>query len=121
MTRPACEGCDTDYWFSIVPSERNLALSICNGSDERPACPVKDACLAEAIRVESLGPLTKDTVKGVFGGLTSRQRLPLIEPRCPRCHGPREPKRMYCPPCAVEARQETHERVAARKRMERAA
>lgn len=117
--RPACEGCDTDYWFSTVPSERNLAQRICNGDDDHPPCPVKARCLAEALHMEARGQVHERHVYGIRGGMTAKERLAIIAPVCPRCDAPRPASRHYCDVCVEVARAESKLKSDARKRERR--
>ena len=80
---------------------------------------MKAECLAEAIRVESLGPVTARLIFGVRGGVLPSKRAELITPLCPTCHGERAPLARYCPPCAEKARQESRDKDNARKRANR--
>jgi tRNA A37 threonylcarbamoyltransferase TsaD len=107
---PPCRGRDTERWFSPNREDREYAINHCL------ACPLQAACLEEALRVESLGPVTKGRVCGIYGGVTANQRLRLIVPRCSRCHGPRQPKHPYCPDCVVIVRRESQQRHNERKR-----
>lgn len=66
-----CQGEDTEIFFP--PRDKELykiiadkAKAICNGKDGRPACPVKQECLKEAIVSEEL--------HGIFGGMSHRER-----------------------------------------------
>lgn len=73
----ACLNHNAELWFPL--GERSdadrantaAAKAIC-GSPDQPACPVREACLAEAMRVET--GHGRDNRNGVQGGLTASAR-----------------------------------------------
>ena len=65
-TRAACQGKDLALFFSDAERKVKEAKAIC------AACPVRTACLDEALRAEAT-----TTGAGVFGGLTSDERTEL--------------------------------------------
>lgn len=71
--RAACKGQDINIFYDSsvkgVTRPHNKALGFCNGTNERPACPVRDECLGFALSF----PLEYDQY-GIFGGMTGAQR-----------------------------------------------
>ncbi|MFI2911154.1 WhiB family transcriptional regulator [Streptomyces sp. PDY-4] len=65
--RAACQGQDLTLFFSDADAKIRAAKKIC------AACPVRTACLDEALRAE-----TTSTGAGIFGGLTSDERTELV-------------------------------------------
>jgi len=66
-----CKGEDTEMFFpprdkALYKPIADAAKAICYGRDGRPACPVKDKCLKEAIK--------DDELHGIFGGMSHRER-----------------------------------------------
>jgi WhiB family redox-sensing transcriptional regulator len=66
MVNAVCSSVDPEVWFpprsgSSVPAKR-----ICNGFKDNPPCPVRDECLAYALR--------NDERFGVWGGMSGRER-----------------------------------------------
>lgn len=66
-----CRGVDTEIFFP--PRDRDKykpiadkAKAICWGKDGQPPCPVRKACLREAI--------LNDEEHGIFGGMSHRER-----------------------------------------------
>jgi len=66
-----CQGEDTEIFFP--PRDKDLykpiadrAKAICYGRDGRPPCPVRHACLKEAIET--------DEQHVIFGGMSHRER-----------------------------------------------
>ena len=114
-TDAPCRTQDPEMWFSPPGPARVAALRTCLGDEATgtPACHLREACLEDALTIESLG----DTqyLAGIYGGLSPNQRAKLLVPKCQRCQvAARRPLNRYCDPCAVEARKDT------RKRFERA-
>lgn len=58
--RAACKGLPTQLWFPVSAPPTRDVLEVCR------ACPVKAACLAEAMSTPWLA--------GVWGGTTQRER-----------------------------------------------
>ncbi len=71
-------------------------------------CPIRDACLAEALR---------DRLHGIWGGTTDAERARMIRPECAICRGPRQPRHRYCEPCRPEAARRKDAAYRARKRV----
>lgn len=69
---PAYEG-QRDLWYPMPSNERGIAAaqSVCR------ACPVRQACLDEALREE--GGRGHEARHGIRGGLTGSQRRRLYE------------------------------------------
>jgi WhiB family redox-sensing transcriptional regulator len=65
-TRAACKGRDLGLFFSDAEQKVKQAKAIC------AACPVRTACLNEALRAEAT-----TSGAGIFGGLTSDERTQL--------------------------------------------
>ena len=68
MEDAACKGEPTETFFPIRGDMEGVrrALEFCNGTEERPPCPVRDECLRYSIR--------EGIHCGVFGGETDRGR-----------------------------------------------
>ena len=69
----ACKGQDINIFYDStikgVTRPHNKALAFCNGTEDQPACPVRDECLNFALSF----PLEYDQY-GIFGGMTGAQR-----------------------------------------------
>ena len=69
----ACKGQDINIFYDStikgVTRPHNKALGFCNGTNEQPACPVREQCLEFALSF----PLEYDQY-GIFGGMTGAQR-----------------------------------------------
>jgi WhiB family redox-sensing transcriptional regulator len=66
-TRAACRGADTELFFP--PSDLSKApeaKAYCNGTPDRPACPVRRECLRWALETGEQ--------HGVLGGMTASER-----------------------------------------------
>ena len=66
-----CRGEDTELFFpprdkALYKPIADKAKAICLGKDGRPACPVRQECLKEAIMNEEQ--------HGIFGGMSHRER-----------------------------------------------
>lgn len=66
-----CIGEDTEIFFpprdkALYKPIADKAKAICLGKDGRPACPVRQECLKEAI--------LNDELHGIFGGMSHRER-----------------------------------------------
>ena len=68
LSQAACLS-DGEMWFSLDPRDIAVAVSVCN------SCPVRDACLEQALRAE--GQFPSGQRYGVAGGLTPSQRARL--------------------------------------------
>jgi WhiB family redox-sensing transcriptional regulator len=67
LTDAACRGADPDLFFPTKgDSPAAEAKAYCNGTPNRPACPVRRECLRWA--------LAEGEEHGVFGGLTASER-----------------------------------------------
>lgn len=64
-----CAQVGGDEWFPDKGGSTREAKSVCNGDENRPACPVKAQCLIYA--------LEHDERFGVWGGLSERERRKL--------------------------------------------
>lgn len=64
----ACEGEDTNIFFSKSPSLTDQARAICN------TCPVSQECLEDAMAWEADGTYYR---YGMFGGFTKEERREL--------------------------------------------
>ena len=118
-----CAGQNPEPWFPDRNNQREMhaAKALCNG------CPVKQACLDDALRHET--GLGKGSREGIFGGKTPAERYALERKgtgeqsqRRRISHGTEGGYRTHlrrkeapCDPCAEAAMQ------AARRRRERAA
>ena len=79
LTQAACIGWDPELWFATEyrSADRTTALLICNGDERNPVCPIRQACLEQAMVTEAkVGGWNRS---GVFGGLTALQRKRLAE------------------------------------------
>ena len=99
--RAACIGYPWQWWFpredkaDRPPSHDARAIAICNG------CPVRQECLDDAIKHRD--------AHSIAGGLTPRQRRPLIDsPMRPEQHGTpggamahRRRGELPCEPCRL--------------------
>lgn len=94
---------DDDVHPILLPHHVTADLAICAD------CPVKAACLADALRTETVG-----SIFGIRGGLTPDQRRKALPPVCQRCHTAPATGIRYCDTCRPLA-----EREAARARQER--
>lgn len=67
----ACRGMDTDMFFHQVGASVHVkeALKVCNGSGERPPCPVRMECGEFALAFQK-----EEDIAGVFGGMTPAER-----------------------------------------------
>jgi len=69
----ACKGQDINIFYDSsvkgVTRPHNKALGFCNGTEDQPACPVREQCLQFALSF----PLEYDQY-GIFGGMTGAQR-----------------------------------------------
>ena len=67
----ACRGMDTDLFFYNVGSSPHIrqALHVCNGTKDRPPCPVRQQCGEFALSFSK-----DDDIAGVFGGMTPAER-----------------------------------------------
>lgn len=63
----ACQGADVDAFFTDSSYGIARAKAFCG------ACPVQDACLAEALRAED------GCRYGIYGGLTPKERADLVK------------------------------------------
>lgn len=66
-----CRGEDTEIFFpprdkALYKPIADRAKAICLGKDGKPACPVRNQCLKEAIK--------NDELHGIFGGMSHRER-----------------------------------------------
>ena len=80
MGESLCSQTDPSLFFSdkIGSSPSKMALAVCE------ACPVRDVCLEDALVYESGEIDTGQSLAeahGIRGGLTARQRKPLIQAR----------------------------------------
>ena len=71
----ACAEVDPDLWYPEKGGYHtgHQAKLICNGDDDRPACPVRDQCLAYAMDPAN------EINDGIWAGLSSRQRKRLAK------------------------------------------
>jgi len=79
LTQAACIGFEPELWFATEyrSADRARALLICNGDERNPTCPIRQACLEQAMVTEAkVGGWNRS---GVFGGLTALQRKRLAE------------------------------------------
>lgn len=96
MAEARCRSVGVEMFFAEHPGETgylNQAKAVCNGvTGEDDPCPVRDACLAWALRV--------DDRFAILGGLTARARLKLareqaaagvLVKRCRTCDKPFNP------------------------------
>jgi WhiB family redox-sensing transcriptional regulator len=65
----ACARVDPELFYPPPSYSAAYAKRICNGTDERPACPVRIQCLQYA--------LDNNDQWGVYGGLTVKERSQL--------------------------------------------
>lgn len=107
----ACNGLDTNIFFTPRKGVANPfaeAKAIC------ATCPVRDACLTDALNREPPSSDNGFTSRyGVWGGLTPDERKALARERaatCQRCDETidRKPRSntLYCPPCRAIRRRE---------------
>lgn len=79
-----CAQVDGDVWFPVLGHDTTQAAkAVCNGTGDRPPCPVREACLAWA--------LDADERYGVWGGLSPNERKKLARGQKPRAQRDREP------------------------------
>lgn len=76
--RAACLGLDTNMFFPAVGDGATVryALSVCNGTDTDPGCPVREQCLTFILGFDQ-----DQDVAGIFGGLTSAERKKIRKQR----------------------------------------
>ena len=67
---------DDDVWCPDDPKQAQFGKSICNGANGRPACPVKEQCLAAS--------LARREKWGTYGGLDEWERYLLLHPNASR-------------------------------------
>lgn len=63
QNRAACRDHDPELFHD--PTWQAAALTVCRGRGDQPPCPVRDACLAQALHMGD---------SGVYGGTTEAQR-----------------------------------------------
>jgi WhiB family redox-sensing transcriptional regulator len=101
MAEAACAGLDTNLFFPgrDAKADQAAAKAVCAG------CPVRDACLDEAL----YGPQAASDDAGVFGGTTpaDRQRLRIAT----RGRRLRQPTRYYTDPAAAREAKALADRV----------
>lgn len=74
LSAGACRGADTELFYPLKDSSpAREAKAYCNGTPDRPACPVRRECLRWAI--------DNREEHGVFGGLTASERRHLSRPK----------------------------------------
>lgn len=66
MGHALCAQIDLELWFPPKSGSSQPAKRICNGFRGRPPCPVRDECLAYALR--------HNEQHGVWGGMSERER-----------------------------------------------
>lgn len=76
--RAACLGMDSNLFFHNVGASKHVkhALKICNGSGDRPVCPVREQCGEYALSFSK-----EDDIAGVFGGMTPTERQKIRKQR----------------------------------------
>jgi len=69
----ACRGQDINLFFAQSKQGESRpmleALAFCNGTDNQPACPVREQCLEFALSFSQ-----EYDMYGIYGGLTGAQR-----------------------------------------------
>lgn len=100
----ACIGAQHIFDNDTAPAVA-AALAICAG------CPVRDACLADALRTETVG-----SIFGIRGGLTPDQRRKALPPVCQRCHTAPATGIRYCDTCRPIADRERRIRSEEKRR-----
>lgn len=106
LERRRCAGRE-ELFLATGPGAYKAAVKVCNGlAGKVTACPVKEACLAEALRAE--GTLTAHYRALVYGGLKPAARARLVERTARPTGRPKQPcgtRTAYvagcrCVPCA---------------------
>jgi WhiB family transcriptional regulator, redox-sensing transcriptional regulator len=91
MTRGLCAQTDPEQFFPDPGAQSRAAKAVCSH------CPVRAECLEYAIE--------HDERWGVWGGLSERERRPLVRARgsrCARCGAPAGPVWRYCEDCRAK-------------------
>jgi WhiB family redox-sensing transcriptional regulator len=123
-----CADKDRELWFPERQNQRetHAAKRLCDG------CPVKDDCLADAMRYEA--GLGKGSREGIYGGTTPAERYALEvkkrgrKPRRPVAHGTDAGYKQHqrrdevaCSPCVTAHRDAARLRAERRRAKEAAA
>lgn len=81
----ACLGKDTEIFYPAGYGSKTLeALQVCNGTHDRPRCPVLAACATWALHHPGHGQASE----GIWGGMTATGRVEFLNRLRARRAGP---------------------------------